>query len=338
MLRGRDPATITGLTDLVEQQAFEDILTLYWERTIELAIDRGELSPDGVPDREAGVGAQTAGIATTLMILAKHHCGLDPGTVTVLRSLASDLIPDRQNRITPKNLERLRQFDDPAKRFALLHLPARLMHRADQMEHPVPAAKLARLAVAIEVELHVPLRIKNLSELRLGENLKAHDTSGGRITHMVLAAHETKNRNDCTWAVEPDLADFIAPYLERHRPALAPMGGDWLFPSGPTKPGPLTADRLGGAIKNIIAEEVGAVMNPHLFRAFTARLVLETSPGALEDVRQLLGDKSLQTVMAHYALIEPAAAARRHDARLRRLRQGDGVTSRRRSRATEERR
>ncbi len=186
----------------------------------------------------------------------------------------------------------------------------------------------------------LPTRIRNLSELRLGQNLKAHDTRGGRITHMVLAAHETKNRNDCTWAVEPDLADFIAHYLKRHRPALAPMGGDWLFPSGPTKSGPLTAERLGGAIKEIIAEEVGAVMNPHLFRAFTARLVLETSPGALEDVRQLLGDKSLQTVLAHYALIEPAAAARRHGSRLRRLRQGEGVASQsqRRTRAKEGRR
>jgi integrase len=80
----------------------------------------------------------------------------------------------------------------------------------------------------------------------------------------------------------------------------------------------MSVDGLRYHIVRIVADEIGAIIHPHLFRAFAARLVLEDSPGALEDVRLLLGDKTLVTVLAHYAALEPALAARRYDDVLRR--------------------
>jgi hypothetical protein len=75
---------------------------------------------------------------------------------------------------------------------------------------------------------------------------------------------------------------------------------------------------MASQIVSTIEEEIGAHVNPHLFRHLTVRFTLEEDPGALEDARQLLGDKSLGIVLAHYGSVEPAAAARRHHDRLRR--------------------
>lgn len=197
------------------------------------------------------------------------------------------------------------------------------MNRArEETEKPRQAALLVRVATAIEVLLHIPLRIDNLTKLRIGPNLRS---DGKRITHLVLGRHETKNKADLEWPIEPDRARFLGRYIRDFRPQLVSEASEWLFSAGHIGPGPLSTPRLAGAIKDIIAEEVGAIMNPHLFRAFTARLILERSPGALEDVRLLLGDKSLVTVLAYYAALEPARAAARYDDLLRDVRRGGGL-------------
>lgn len=46
----------------------------------------------------------------------------------------------------------------------------------------------------------------------------------------------------------------------------------------------------------------------------------QRSPGALEDVELLLGDKLLKVVLAHYSAPESKVTARRFDKILRRLR------------------
>ena len=116
-----------------------------------------------------------------------------------------------------------------------------------------------------------------------------------------------------------ETAVFLDRYLKRFLPLLAKPGSAWLFPGrgGNNK---ISVDGLRYHIVRIVADEIGAVINPHLFRAFAARLILEDLPGALEDVRLMLGDKTLVTVLAHYSALEPAMAARRTDDVLRRTR------------------
>jgi hypothetical protein len=80
-------------------------------------------------------------------------------------------------------------------------------------------------------------------------------------------------------------------------------------------------------------------MRVHDFRAFTATLLLEDSPGALEDVRLLLGHKTMLTAERYYAYLKPSHASSRYQQVLKRARQGasaalissgDGPTPRRR--------
>ena len=321
VLLGRDPATIISLADLVDETTFEAILQFYWERGIVARVTPEQRLAGCQPRPELGVTVQTGAIASALMIVAKHHCKLDGDTLARLRSMAQDVTPPRQSQLSRKNRDRLRQFDDPVVRAKLLHLPERLMRLAEGPGlRPFEAARLARVAAAIELLFHVPLRNENLTGLRLGAHLRYGDARRRRISHLVVEFHETKNSYDGEWAVGPELAAFLDRYIQRFRPVLAMAGGDCLFPAGFGKTGSLSPVAMSQQIARVVVDEVGAVVNPHLFRCLCARFVLERSPNALEDVRLLLGDKTLQVVLAHYAAVEPSQACRRNDEMLRRMR------------------
>jgi integrase len=311
----------------VEENNFKAILKFYWKRARTARIARSDGTDCDNPQPEWGVTTQTGAIATALMWTAKYHCKLDPDAISCLRSLASDVIPPMQSELTEKNRDRLRQFDDPIARMKLLHLSEYLMRQAEEtLKKPVVAnktfvaARMARIAVAIEILLHIPLRVANLARLRLGQHLKYADTRSGRISYLRVQTHETKNHRNLEWSVGPRLDTFMQRYITAFRPILAPNGGDYLFPAGFGKNGPLSEAAMAASVKRTIADEIGAIVNPHLFRCFAAWIALENNPGALEDVRQLLGDKTLAIVLAHYSAMEPAAAARRHYDLLQKLR------------------
>ena len=327
VLLGREPATLTALADLVDAKAFDDILRFFWDRAVAAAArSRSQASSwdgAGPSDPDQGRTSQTGSIASALMTVAKYHCGIKGEALEQLRDMAQDVTPSRQTELSQKNRDRLRQFAEPARRARLLHLPQRLMRLAEQPGlRPFEAARLARIAVAIEVLFHIPLRVGNLSALRIGVHLRHANARQGAFTHLMLQPHETKNHRYGEWTVGPELSAFLNHYISRFRPILAMVGGDYLFPAGFGEDGPLSEISMATQIKKAIAEEVGAIVNPHLFRCLCASFVLEHSPGALEDVRLLIGDKSLAVVLAHYAAIEPAHACRRHDELLRRMRDG----------------
>ena len=264
---------------------------------------------------------QTGAIASALMIVARYHCKLDERVIGRFRTMAADVTPGRQTEVSDKNLDLLRQFDNPITLAKLLHLPAFLMDEAEKLkDRPFEAARTARAAAAIEILLHVPLRIKNLAELRLGQHLKFADMRSGRISHLSLQAHEIKTKRSVEWSVGRDLDGLLQRYLRKFRPLLAPNGSDFLFPAGFGHAGPQSVTSAAASLKSIIADRISVLMNPHLFRSLAAKLVLEDNSGALEDVRQLLGDKTLAIVLAHYAAMEPGMAARRHDTLLQKLR------------------
>ena len=325
VLLGRDPASLTRLDDLVQPEAAQAILQFYWDRAVERRREREGLAADWQPAARDGVCAQTGQLAHMLVVVARHFCcGLAPDQIARLQALKRAVTPGRRGAITAKNLDRLRQFDDLAVRARLLNLPETLMRRAEAMTRTEPAsrrqaAQLARTAAAIEIELHIPLRISNLAGLHLGRDLKTDGGRGGRITQLCLTEQQTKNHHAVAWPVSPELAAFLERYIGRFRGDLAAACSPWLFPGRPGT-GPISACQLSQHIVRAVGEEVGARLNPHLFRALMARLVLEHAPAALEDVRLLLGDKSMTVVLAHYSSTEAGAAARRQDARLNRLR------------------
>jgi integrase len=63
----------------------------------------------------------------------------------------------------------------------------------------------------------------------------------------------------------------------------------------------------------MIRDEAGLAVNPHLFRHLAAQLFLEKHPGHYEEVKRLLGHKSIDTTIQSYAGLETIGAARRYD-------------------------
>jgi hypothetical protein len=322
---GRKTPETVRLADLTEAESFEAILQFHWDRAVARRTADRQTADRAAPvthdDPSLGVTAQTGAIAATLMILARHYFKLDAKALEPLRAMAQDLTPKPQTQLSRKNLDRLRQFDDPVTRAKLLHLPRRIKTLIEGGSYrPMEAARMARVAGAIEFLLHVPLRNGNLCMLRLGVHLRYDGSRLGYIRRLVVQKHETKNSYEGEWPIGDELGSVLDWYIKTYRPLLAPPGNDCLFPAGFGQPGPLSNAAMYNSIVNTVADFVGAALNPHLFRCICACLILEHSPEALEDVRLMIGDKSLEMVLAHYVASQPRHAAKRTDELLRRLR------------------
>jgi len=137
-----------------------------------------------------------------------------------------------------RNQKRLDQFDDEVKLADLLTLPPKMMAEAMALRggQPVEAARLARIAVMIAIELRIPLRIKNLHSCRLEHNLRFAGPGVAEAT-LFLPASETKNHREHIWSVNGRLCTMLTTYIAYFLTIFAAMSSDfddkrWLFPAG----------------------------------------------------------------------------------------------------------
>ena len=335
---GRDPASITDLGCLMNEPDLEAIL-LFHE-------DRAKARQQALPEAECGAPRLPYAIGTALVMIAQHHCEVAPETLQALKDIVADFRVESSGKPTLKNRRRVDQLlSDRDKLKRLMRLPRTLMEqaldlrqRAADVAHQAGQAKgtaamlltrqasclasqaafLAREAAAIGILCRIPLRIKNLDEIRIGTNLRFAGGSSD-VVSLSFTVDETKNRIDLEFYIGPRLHALLQTYIEHFLPFFAAGSTDfeekrWLFPSGDGRAGPVTIGRLRTIIVRSIADNVGVTINPHLFRALAVTLALEHSPGALEHCRLLLGDKSLKVVLRHYAMMQEKEAARHHSA------------------------
>jgi integrase len=298
--RGRDPASIRLLGDLIEIETFKEGMRFFLERN-------GNR-------RTAGIG----GIAVALMAIARHHVRVEPPQLDRLVAIVRRLSPDRRGGLTEVNRTRLRQFDDPGNVHALLMLPTRLMRLAVRNSDRRRGAIQAQLAVAIEILLMAPLRLANLVQLDLDRNLVRPGC--GNALHIVIEAESVKNREPLEYPLPAQSVRLLRRYLREFRPHLAPASSTALFPGrdgGPKKKG-----WLGKQISRSIRNHTGLHVNPHLFRHISGKLYLDCNPGAYEVVRRVLGHRSSGTTNL-YTGLETAAAVRHFDETILKLRGDD---------------
>ena len=312
---------IRTLRDVVRLPAVERILTHFWEHTIQLRVSRGELTKGAAHKRTDGVSSQTGAIASVLGTIARYVICLPEPELGQVLSRCRDLHPKRSGQPSARNRARMRQFDDPAVLRAFLRLPGELMKEARALlaDYPTRAARVARSACALQLLFHIPIRVENLCHLQFGTNLRTGDPRTGRISRLQLSVDETKNDADYEAAVEPGLADIMDEWRKVFRPILAPPGSAYLFPSFPDRAGPLTIDAMRTALSTIIADRIGVEFTPHFARHLCARIILDANPGAIEDVRQMLGDITLGVVLGHYAIKSQEQVGRRYDSALRKV-------------------
>src|SRR5208282_4308108 len=171
---GIDKSRLTSLSRLVEPEIFRAILRQQWEK------NGGKLS------------SHLFGLANVLITLAAEWVKAPAEQIAELKRLRSKLGTVRRG-LTDKNRNLLRKFDDPRLLGRLIDLPDRLWRNA---RRNLPNSKRwfidLQTALAIDILLHVPLRIENLSALRFDEHL--HWPQGrGKPALMVIREDETKN-------------------------------------------------------------------------------------------------------------------------------------------------
>lgn len=240
--------------------------------------------------------------------IARHHVQVDADHLKQLGAFCKSLKP-RSHGMTPKNRECLRQFDDPQFVAALMRLPGEMFAEAMKCVSPTKGeALIAQTAVAIEILLMAPIRIKNLGQLAVGETLVFGRNDNA---HIVVGWEEVKNETDLEMPLPGPTVRMIRTYLARSHPLLAQESTAWLFPGEGDRPKALAT--LSRQIVKAAGVRCGLQINVHIFRHIAAKLYLEANPGAYGVIKLLLGHESIETTMGFYCGTESAAAFRRYD-------------------------
>ena len=301
---------ITSLARLVEPDAFRAILRNRWQQ------DGRKLT------------FYTHNGACTLIGIAADWVKAPAEAVAALKADHAKLgtLP---SGLTDKNRATLRAFDDPRRIAALVQLPDRMWHAARRSLSTSRRRSFIDLqsALAIDLLLHVPLRLQNLASLRFDVHL--HWPQGHhKPALMTFGKDETKNDVILEFEVPTVLADRLWTYRNEIAPEVIGERPQALFVAltgRPRKP-----DTIEITIKKTIRRYLGVKLTPHQFRHLAAKIILDNNPGAFELVRQLLGHKNLKTTTNFYAGVDTRRAGRAHAELVMRLRESSLGGARRR--------
>jgi integrase len=274
-------------------------------------------------DRNNGTsGVQISNLAAFLPTLARR-IGMETEPIDKLRRIAKKL-KVVQPGLTERNREALRSFDDEAAVEALLKLPQHVLREMEASGRKgYREAKNVQTALAVELLINAPVRISNLSSIRVGQHLLEVGTRAARTVHLHFPAAEVKNRNDLEFPLMPETISLLGIYRSEWRPLLTERPNPFLFP-GEDPDRHKGNGALSGQIRKLVYSYTRLDMPAHRFRHAVAKIFLDRNPGQYEVIRQLLGHKDIQTTIAFYAGAESAAAARYYARTILGIR-GDGL-------------
>jgi hypothetical protein len=278
------------LSDLLAPAVMEKVLGAYCEKN------------GGNPTiYTIALAGRFLGIAKETKCLSEEDCELLQGFWETLRA-------DSPEGLTPKNMQLIRQVLTPGVWDRVLKLPFAMMAEARRgAEGSVRAAVTAQLAIAIAIETVAPVRIKNLSEIRLGINLAKPRGPEDRYW-LHFPNYDVKNRIKLEYPLEEHVSKLIDEYVHNFRPILLRgRNEDWLFPGmrGAAK-GKIT---LSCQITERAHELTGLRVTAHQFRHAAAAIILQRHPGNYELVRLMLGHRSVETTIRCYIGLKEVQAS-----------------------------
>jgi len=310
---------ITSLASLVDPEMFRRLMghMLRQDRTKQ-CLDSATTQDGGASNVRYTLSAYTHGVAVTLIDIASHWTKASEEVIAKLKALRSKLgsLPDG---LTPKNDELMRRFEDARLVDALLALPDKLwrLARRGLATSKRPFIDL-QTALAIDILVHVPLRLQNLKSLRFGTHL--HWPQGRRKPALLtFKGEEIKNRLPLNYELPAELAERLQVYRNEIAPAVIGQRPDEVFVAitGRQK----TQAALAVAIEKTLLRYLGVKMTCHQFRHLAAKLILDANPAAYELVRQVLGHKNIKTTTKFYAGTDTKRAGRAHAELLMKLRE-----------------
>jgi len=307
---GHRPETLGTLSDLIQPVTrAAEVLDWLAARQDSQRVARGE-----APDETSSPGGQMATVARAFCDVAKHYATIPAQDLTQLQAWLSNAV-DRSNwEMTPKNKERLRALAQKVPYSLFMHLPTELMRQANQTGlHAKEAARLARLAITVDILQFCPMRRTNLRNLRLDKHFRRLDSMHpGLLTHIVIPGTETKNRKALEWAIPAPSQKLLEVYLRRYRPILADAACPFVL-TGKDRSSAMSMNGLTSSYEAVIQREVGVRANMHLARHLAAFVYLRKYPGRMADVSLILGHKCLETTSRFYVAFQEIAAAERFD-------------------------
>ena len=268
-------------------------------------------------DRLGGKTESIYGLANGLVAIAQHHVKVDGDTLDELKRIRKK-VKVKPVGLRKKNRRRLAQFDDPHNVALLLNLPDRLARLAEKQPGR-KAAVTMQLAVAIEILIMAPLRIGNLSTLRVGKEIYWSRPGNTGVLQIMIEDNQVKNRMHIEHELPKESERLIKTYIENYRDRLYPDCGDWLFPgkAGQAK----RSNGFSEQVKKIIHRHTGLTVNAHLMRSTGGKLYLSVFPGAYELLSRVLVH-SVQATMDSYTGTEAKAAGIHFDRVISGLRDG----------------
>ena len=264
----------------------------------------------------------------------------DSNVMHVLRSIArycrpadTDLhkrLKQARGRVSPgprgmgkRPREALRQFDDPEAIDRLIMLPQKVIkpllgkNTLTRLE-----ALLFQSALILELLLMRPIRLKNLTNLKLGETI-ALSKAGARV---IIAAEDVKNSVELDYALPASTANMLREFVERALPVLGENPNGFLFP-GDLPEKPKAPSNIGKQLTKFVREKTALYVTVHKMRQIGLRIYQQEKPEDVETMRQVLGHKSIETTTRFYIGLQNQAAIDRYDqiisARRNRLLKGE---------------
>jgi integrase len=298
---GIDVRRISSLSSLVEYETFKALLRHRWQS------DGDKLS------------ARFEGIAQMLIAIASEWVKASPGEIAALKKLRR-MAGSLPQGLTDKNRNLLRRLDDPRLLQDLVKLPDKLWRRAriDMASRPKRAFLDLQTALALDILLHVPLRMANLCSLTFDKHLY-WPQGPGKPAFLVLDEGETKNRALLEFEVPTTLAERLLVFRKEIAARMIGATPTCLFVHRTGKPRVQTT--ITRSIQLAVLRNLGLRLTPHQFRHVAAKIVLDANPGALEQVRQLLGHRNSTITSQYYAGIDTRRAGRAHADLLIKLRE-----------------
>jgi integrase len=251
----------------------------------------------------------TINLAWKFLAIARETKCVDDAACERLDQMRRDLEDHRRGGLTDKNIALIRQVLTPGVWSRVVKLPFMMMATARRLQAHAPnrAAVTAQLAVAIAILAAAPVRLANLTAIRLGTNLIK---PGGPDSNywLVFPDYDVKNRVRLQHHMEPYLTQLIDEYVHDFRPALLRgRNEDWLFPG--QDGGAKGKVSFSGQITDRIYKATGLRMTVHQFRHAAAAITLQSRPGEYELVRLCLGHRNVQTTINFYVGLENIQAS-----------------------------
>ena len=282
---------LKSLCDLLRPDRVEIIIDHYWEKNG----DKPSL--------------YTIDLASKLLVLARSN-DVAAADIERLDEIRIALEQYRSTGLTEKNRKLIRQIAHGDLWREVVRLPLKLIAetRINTKAKPYRSAVTAQLAIAILILIRAPVRMQNLTSIRIGINLVRPGGPGAPYM-LVFPEYDVKNGVSLEFVFDESTTAMIDDYIYQHRPQLMQgFNHDWLFAgAGEGHKGKGT---LSEQISKRLWKELGLEITPHQFRHAAAYIMLKADPGNYELVRRVLGHRSITTTLNFYIGLETLEATR----------------------------